>query len=297
MLWAVFTLLTVLFWGIGNVIDKIMIAKIMKNPLSYFILTTIYQSFFILLIFLVVQPVFNLNLFLLSIVSGFLGSLAFLFYLFSLQLEDVSKIIPLSYLGNIFTVIFSYFLLKETFGIVKYFGIALLITGAIILSYKKSKHGSLELTPAIVYILLSCIVFAAGTVFNKYVLNFIDPLTLVIWGMLGGYIIPCILIFKSKIRIDFLKIIKIKNKFHLIAAFNQMFSVLGFIALLIALSLGTATLVSSLSVVKPLVILLLTVTLSIFFPKILKEDLNRKNMTIKIFSIILIMIGALITII
>lgn len=296
MMWVVFTLLNIFLWSFGNIIDKVLLNKIIKNPFSYYIFAIILQSIFIFLIFLVIQPTFSLNILFLSFFSGLLGTTAFLLFMIALQKEEASIVIPLSYLGNVFIVILSYIFLNESFGLSKYVGIAFLILGAIVLSYKKSKTKKLHFTPALIYVILSSVIFASGTVFNKYALNFVDPWTFTVFGISASYIVSLLLLLKKGIRKDFLKTLKISKKYYFVATISQFFGVFGFIALLIALSLGPATLVSSIGASKPLVILILTIILSVFLPNILKEKIDRKNMVIKVFSTILIIVGAIITI-
>ena len=104
------------------------------------------------------------------------------------------------------------------------------------------------------------------------------------------------LLVQKNARRDFIEILHIPKKLHSIIASSQLFGFLGFISLLLALSLGTATLVSSISTVKPLIILVFTVLLSHFFPHILIEDTDTKKMMTKLLAIMLMIIGTIITI-
>ena len=295
MLWVLFTLLNLFLWSFGNIIDKILLNKVVKNPLSYYIFSVMFQTLFIIFVFLIVNPVFTLEFLFLSFISGLLGGAAFLLFLVALQKEEASVIVPISYLGNVFIVVLSYVFLNEAFELSKYIGIAFLITGSIILSYKKSKT-KLRFTPALFYIILSSLCFAAGTVFNKYALNFINPWTFLIFGMSGAYFLSLFLLLKQEIREGFFDCLKLNKKYYFITGVSQVFGMGGFAALLIALSLGPATLVSSMSATKPLVILILTIILSVFVPHIFKEKIDRKTLAAKIFSTFLIIIGAILTV-
>jgi len=72
----------------------------------------------------------------------------------------------------------------------------------------------------------------------------------------------------------------------LIALFGILFSI-------IATSISYVTLVNALSSVQPFFVLLFTVLLSIFFPHIIKEEINKSIMFLKVLAIILMFIGVI----
>lgn len=113
MLWILFTLLSVVLWSSGNIIDKAIMTKLPNSPFAYYMIAVVYQSLYILLAFLILQPTFILNQFVLSVLSGLLGNGAFLALIISLQKEEVSRVIPLTYLSNVFIVLFSHARARE----------------------------------------------------------------------------------------------------------------------------------------------------------------------------------------
>ena len=295
MLWVIFALITPLLWSANSVVNKFMLEKITKNVSSFYILSTFLQTIIVLFLVLFFHPVFDFNLFILSIISGILGSSAFLAMLHALEKEDASKVVPLTYLSNIFIIVLAFIFLNESFPISKYFGIALLLSGAFVLSYKKTKN-KFHFSPALLFILINSILFALQTILNKFILNSLDFWSMFIWGMIGANMVVVTLMFKKNIRKDFLTNLKIKKRHYLIVLLNVCFGMGGLLSYFVALSLGPATLVSSVGAITPLFTLILTVFFSIFFPHILQEDISRKNLAIKIFSIVLIVVGAVITV-
>jgi hypothetical protein len=69
-------------------------------------------------------------------------------------------------------------------------------------------------------------------------------------------------------------------------------------ALLITLALvtGPATLVNSLSNLQPFFVFLFAVGLSLFFPKILKEELKKSTLALKLIAMILMFVGVILII-
>jgi hypothetical protein len=63
--------------------------------------------------------------------------------------------------------------------------------------------------------------------------------------------------------------------------------------LTIAASIGFVSLVSALSSIQPLFVLLFIVILSIFTPKILKEEIGKKTLLLKFIAIVLMITGAI----
>jgi uncharacterized membrane protein len=297
MMWILFTMVSLVLWSSGNIIDKAVMMKLSNSPFAYYMIAVTYQTLFILLTFVILQPMVGADLIVLSICSGLLGNGAFLALIISLQKEEVSRVIPLTYLSNIFIVLFSTIFLGEIFQPITYFGVTCLIVGAGLLSYQHKSGQKLYFTSALIYIIAYSIFFASMTIVNKYILEFTTPWFLQIWSGLGGVIVLLGMLSVKWMRVKFTTILQIPKKQHLIIGLSQLFGFLGFISLLMALSLGTATLVSSLSIVKPLIVLIFTVLLSQFFPHILLEDRDTKSIIIQLTATPLIMLGTIITLI
>ncbi len=131
---------------------------------------------------------------------------------------------------------------------------------------------------------------------QKIILEHLDFWSLYVWGSVSAVITIMFLLLKKNIRRNFLLDVKIKKSHYVSIFFNTIFGMSGLISYYIALSLGPATLVSSINAVAPLITLLLTVFCSIFIPHILKEEINRRDLAIKIVAIFLVVVGTIITI-
>jgi len=74
---------------------------------------------------------------------------------------------------------------------------------------------------------------------------------------------------------------------------NESLNLLGVLFITIATSIGYVTLVNALSSIQPFFVLLFTVLLSIFYPSILKEELSKSIIFLKILAIVLMFSGAI----
>jgi uncharacterized membrane protein len=74
---------------------------------------------------------------------------------------------------------------------------------------------------------------------------------------------------------------------------SEFITAIGILFNVIAISVGYVTLVNALSSVQPFFVLLFTVLLSVFFPHLLKEDLGKSIISIKILAIALMFVGIL----
>jgi hypothetical protein len=73
----------------------------------------------------------------------------------------------------------------------------------------------------------------------------------------------------------------------------EILNMLGLYLIVIAYSIGTASLVSALSEIQSLVVLFLATLVSMFVPKIIKEELKGTNLLLKTIGIITMIIGAI----
>ncbi len=83
------------------------------------------------------------------------------------------------------------------------------------------------------------------------------------------------------------------KKVFVVISINETLNIFGVLFMTIATAIGFVTLVSALSSVQPFFVLIFAVIISIFYPKILKEEIGRKTLFLKFISIILMFVGAL----
>ncbi|MDD5162952.1 MAG: EamA family transporter [Candidatus ainarchaeum sp.] len=290
MSWVLFAVLAALIFAVVNTIDKFILTKWVRNPLINVSILGIVGLIASAVIFLTQGfasfSLFNIGL---AIISGFLYFLGNALYFKAVQFEEISRIVPIFYLSPFFVLVIASVFLNEVLAPIKYFGIILLIAGAVLISSKSITKIRLG-KPALIAI-LSAFVFAVELVVIKYLLSFADFWTVFSFERIGAFIaiIPMIYFCLP----SFVSTLKEHGKKPFAAiALNESLNLTGVLFIIIATSIGFVTLVNALSSIQPLFVLLITITLSMFFPRILKEEIGKSTILQKFFAIILMLIGA-----
>lgn len=288
-LWAVYSILAALIYAVSNVIDKYIIEKLIKNPILPTIIYGIASMLAaIVVFFLLGKPSLALGNVLWSFSIGIIDIAAAFLYFRAIQLEDVSRIVGLIYIIPLFVAILAAVFLGETFTFIKYFGIVIMVLGAISLTSDNLKFRLKKST----LIVLSCaLLWSIDMVIMKSLLNTIDFWTVFSYTRIGMLfaIIPLIWIYHKRILHSIHK-----EKLGIAANFgNQFFAVVPDILIVTATSLGFVTLVGALVSVQPFFVLAVTVILSMFFPHVIKEDIGKLNLSFKFLGILLLFVGGL----
>jgi len=292
MEWFIFALLASVLWSGTNVIDKILLTKKFKNPFTYQIWIAIVDSASAILLITLLPISFSYPGFLLGIIIGIIQVFSILLYNKAMLVEEVSRVIPLSYLDAFFIVPMSYIFLGEVLNSQKYLGIIFLVAGAMLISYKSKKKGKFVFSSAIKSILMLSVIWAFLSIVEKYTLGFIDPISLMIWIFVGYLIGASPSLMFPKIKNDFLKMIKKIDKFILmLTVISIIFAISAFSSFLTALSLGSASLVVAFLKIQPFILITYTTILTKFAPNYLEEKINKKTISLKLIAICLIFLG------
>ena len=297
MEWFVFALIPPLLWSMLTIIDKFFLSKYIKSPYSYQILIAL-SNLLIIPIFLLITPiefVYPWSLFVIGL--GVLFSLGSILYNKSIMIEEPSRISIMFNLIPIMVAFMAYFFLGEQLGLMQYSGVSLIILGAFLVSYKKSKN-KLILSPALFLMLLFTFNVALYQVLTKYFFNTMDYLSFNFWSALGVFASLFILLIPGKIRRDF---INEKHKFNrhvwLWRGISTYIYFGGLLAFFIAVDYGFVTIASVFISIEPLIVIIYTAILCVFVPNVVREEISRKILVLKIISALLIVSGAYLIII
>ncbi len=290
-MWIFFSILAALFWSFASIIDKTVLTKWVKKPLIPVVLT---GAIWLVLGFAVyfikgLSYISSVNI-LLAISAGIFVILLYIFYFRAMQIEEASRIVPLTYLSQLFILILAAIFLNEIFAPLNYLGIFLLIAGAILISIKN--FSKIKFGKSFWWMVLAAGFSALDAIFVKYLLNFTDFWTVFAYKGVGMFLgsIPIAYFFLPEL----IKTVKQYGRKVIIAmSASELITAIGILFNIIAISVGYVTLVNALSSVEPFFVLLFTVLLSVFFPHLLKEDLGKSIISIKILAIALMFIGIL----
>lgn len=242
-------------------------------------------------VYAVVPVSFEFPYILFALVIGVMPVLAFWFYSKALMVEEVSRLAPLFQFIPIFVILLSVPFLGEILSAQKYFGIALIVLTSILISYKKSENGN-SLSYTFKLMLPFTAIIAVFTVLNKYLLGYLDYWSLFFWMMIGSWIGVMIMLAFSKPRKEFFNVVpQLGKRTFLVVLTGEGAYVLGTIFFLIATSSGYVSLVSALAGLQQVFVFIFMLLISLFVPTILKEEISKSVVALKIFAIALMFVG------
>ena len=318
MTWITLSVVSYLLLALVNLGDKFVIDKILGDSRVYAFMVAILGS-----ILIIIAPWFlkwpGLFLFLINILAGAFFIFALWTMYEALKKGEASRVVVV--VGSIvpvFTLIFSLILFKERFSLSQWLGIFFLLAGmlqmSLIVSRRKKWSTFTKRTWSVFsgkykkrWILLSIAsawFYAIFFISSKYAYSQQEFLSAFIWTRLGGLSLALIFLIDPSSRKAILKSFKTKKKFKnplklkkekkpqkFLVVLNQALGALAAFLQNYAIYLGPVAIINALQGVQYAFLLLLGIFFSIFFPKILKEDISRAVLIRKGRAILLVGIG------
>jgi len=290
MEWYVYALLAPAFWALNNVFIKFLITNKFKSYLPLIFTVISMDAVFAVTVLISGAVEYSFPYSLLALAAGLMPLMAFWFYSKALITEEVSRIVTLFQLIPVFVVFLSVIFLTEILGTHRYLGISLIVIASILISYKKA--GKKSFSGVLKFMVPFGIIIAAYTVTDKTLLGYLDYWSVFFWNLLGTFTGALLLLVLPKPRMEIVKTISAVGKKAMFTTFvGEGLYVIGTICSLIALSMVDASLTSSLFGLQPFYVFFYTIVLSIFLPGILKEEINRETLLLKVSAVTLMFIG------
>ena len=279
-------------WAFTALIDKIMISKnYIKSPFVFIIFNGLMN-----ILLLLVLPFFDFGHLgnadiLISLSAGIFLTVGVIFYYRAVQNEEISRVIILWQFIPIFVLLFSFFFLREFLTARYFMGFLFLLAAGLIVSYRKI-NGSLRLSKAFYFMLASTVFISIYYIFSAHIYKATTFWSAFMWLRLSSFA-PVFLLLLPSLRKEFFDTWKnMKPTIKGMITLKQFIDFLAFIILGLAILNGPIALISALgSAVAPIFIFLITVLTTFYLPNILKENLDKKNVLIKILAIALTVIG------
>ena len=226
-------------------------------------------------------------------ISGLLYLTAIYFYLRALQQEEASVIAPLFQTSTLFTYVIAYFVLHERLTGWRLFGGLLMMASAVVSSY--DPHGTHRFKWSVVATILICTAVLAGSsVMFKYfaIQDAFWPVTF--WSFAGQAVFGAVLLAIPRIRHQFFGMFRKHPGAVLgINAANEVINLGGGLAARYASLLGPVSLVQAIGGTTSFFVFLFGMILSLFFPKLGRENLSRRNLVQKGIAVTLIVAGVI----
>ncbi len=289
--WIIFALIAPLCWAIGSILIKFLRVNYMDSPLGYlvFIAPTAVLSLLLLLIKPFKYP--GITNLIICFTAGIIALIGYYIWIYAIHKIDVSNAVIIGGVMPLFVLILEYIFLKETLSINDYIAFISILTGSLLISVE-NVNNKIAIKKETWLIMLSSLMFATHTILLKLAseTNFTTAMITRETGMLMA--LSLVFVFSDKVREKTLNIINKLNLRNKIISYSaEILGMTGLVISYIAIQNGPASLVSLLTGFEPLYILIITAILTKFFPRIIKESINKKTIIIKIISIILMFTG------
>src|SRR3989338_5831656 len=281
-----FSILSPAIFGINNCIDKFLLQKHNISPVVISIYGGVF-AFIFGLILLVVTGFFPIDVksLLIIVTSGFLTTIYLLPYYKALFLDEASNVIPLFQFCPIFVLVMSFIFLHESLSIMQYIGCIIIILAGFLLSVDKLSGKIFKLRKSFFYMLLSSFLIASALVLYKFsvqTIPFWNTLPYEGFGIaLGGL---AIFLFKNNKKAFLEETRGFKKRVFVFMTINEIVYIISRYTGYFAISLISVGIVSILSGFQPLFVLLYGIILSLWFPKIMKETINKRVLFQKFMS-------------
>jgi drug/metabolite transporter (DMT)-like permease len=295
-MWLLFAFSGPILWAISTHIDKYLVDKYFRHS------DTAVLMVFTALLGVVALPViwaFEPKVLQLSAlatvvmtVSGVLYMGAMLFYLRAIQSEEASVVAPLFQANTLFTFLLGLVVLHELPRWQQILGAALIVAGAIGLSLDKHLRLA-SFKPRLVLLMLGAtFVLALSSVVFKFFAVHDEFWSTTFWTFVGEGLFGGAILVMPKYRRQFLTLFR-RNPGAVIGvnAANELINLGGGLGVRYASLLAPVALVSAISATTTFFVFLCGILLTLFFPRIGREDLSARNVTQKAVGGVLIMAG------
>ena len=299
MNWFFIALGAPFLWALTNIFDQYLVAKYStgtRGSGGLVLFSSLIGTFIALGVFLFGFSVLDISLldkFLLLLIGGIKIAWIIL-YLFTLEIEDISSVVPWFMTIPIFGYILGYLFLGETLSITQQLGSLVTLLGVFLISIDFSKgKKQVKWRPAL-YMLSACLLVSISGIIFKYVTAGGDFWVSSFWEYLGlGLIGVLIYLFVPKYRDEFMQMNKAGGvKIFTLNTVSEVFATVGDFLTNFALLLAPVAMVYLVGSFQPAIVLFLTLLTTKFFPSIVKENLERNILFPKILAIVIITIGS-----
>jgi len=290
-LWAILALSSSIFWAICNILDKIIITDYMNY--KQILMFSPFKLILAIPMFFLFDLVFSW-VSLLVFIGGGLAGFSVIFYYLGLKGGEVTRLAPLFCTTPLMVAILSAIFLSEVLPVSSYFGVFLLVAGAILISYERSGKEKFNKKP-IMFFLLSTFLYAIMNILTKYFLGYIDPFSFFFFYFVGSSIFLPAFFWITEDKKQFFEKIKVRKILTLLILLSTI-PFIGFLLHFMALSIGFVTLVTALEEMQAFFVLIIVTLSTIFFSKVVREKTSPLIFLQKFVAIAILFAGVLIII-
>lgn len=300
MNWFLISLLPPALWSITNHIDKHLLSKYFKGGGvgALMIFSSLIGAFLLPIIYFI-HPAVLENItasHLIIAVNGFLYVLAILPYLYVLQKDEASIAVPLFQLIPVYSFVLGFLILGETLSIAQLIGGFIIVTASVFIALDITNLKKIKLKLNVFLLMaLSSLLFSLNFIIFKFFAVEANFFVTSFWEYVGFVICAICLLLIKKYRQEFFDVFKANSKAVLgINSVNEIVNICAKVSFNIASLLVPVTLVWIVNGSQPIFVFIYGVIITLFFPKLGKENISRPALIQKVIGILVIFIGTIV---
>ena len=290
-----------MLWAISVHLDKYLVERFFKESnVAVLLLFTAFIGLLLLPFIWIYEPGVTspgLGSIALIMLSGVFYMTAMLFYLRALQSEEASVVAPFFQAGPLFGYVLAYLVLGEVLSARQMAGGAMIVVGALIVSLRFGQ--SMKMFKArLAALMLSCgfIMALSSLIFKIFALR-VEFWTTTFWMFVGEALFGAALLLIPAYRREFVALLRVNTAALLsINGSNELINLGGGLGNRYALTLAPLSLVQAIGSTTTLFVFLFGIVLSIFVPRLGRENLSAGELVQKGMAAVFVAVGvALVT--
>ena len=228
---------------------------------------------------------------LLAVASGFLRAVAVILMLYSMQTEEVSRVIPVMHTFPVFVAILAIPLLGETIGYLQWVAIIITVAGAVLISTRRSTGGSTtSLRKSFGVLLGASLLLGIANIASKYALDYVS-----FWNMFSINVFCMsfsffVLSLRPRVLRE-LRDLKQRGATLALLAFNETLAPVAIVLSFWAMERGPVSLVSTIMGGRPVFVFIFALILSRASPVLLEWRLSKGTVALRLISVAMIFSG------
>ena len=290
--WVFFLLVAELIWAVCTIIDKVVISKgHITNPFVFITANGFMNLFCFAIIPFLGISMLSVKQFSLVAIYGIFHTVSVILYYEAVSHDEISRVKVIDQMGPVLTYVFAFIFLGEFLTKYMLFGFILFITAGMFVSVKKSKDKTV-ISKAVPYLLIGMVFAAISSVSGKYIYNTTTFWNAFLWLRLSG-LCALLVLLVPRIKEDFVNTVsKMPITYRKLMAFKMVIDFSAFTFSGYAITKGPIALMSAFAgALLPILVFFIAILLTRYYPNLLKETITKKVLLIKLFSILLVVIG------
>jgi len=291
--WANTAILSAAILGVVAIIDSHLLSKRMPSFRAYLLPVGIIHLIYSLICFSLfsfpedigIMPVVA------TVVSSILRAGAVYIMLYSLMVEEVSRVVPVISTYPIFVGIMAMPLLGESLHYLEWLAIIIIVVGAIMISAQQSPSGTTTWSvKPLLFFFGSSLLFALADISSKYALGYVsfwNMFTVSEFCMSGIFLLPSIRL-QSLRQLNYMKQ---RNSAIGLLTFNEILSPIGILLSIWALQRGPVSLVSTIVSSRPMFVVIFAFILSRISPGFLNWNPGKGRLGLRLIATAMIVGG------